>query len=106
MKKSGEGGIRTLGDVAATPVFETGPFGRSGTSPYGFSALRRPLLTPGYDYGYDYPGRPQGSGRSFYQSQAMTGSSSTVAVNSANSRCVCLSAWPTGSLRVVALTPG
>src|SRR5215472_14728371 len=30
---SGEGGIRTLGDVAATPVFETGPIGRSGTSP-------------------------------------------------------------------------
>ena len=30
---SGEGGIRTLGDVSATPVFETGPFGRSGTSP-------------------------------------------------------------------------
>jgi hypothetical protein len=29
----GEGGIRTLGDVAATPVFETGPIGRSGTSP-------------------------------------------------------------------------
>jgi hypothetical protein len=32
-EKSGEGGIRTLGDVAATPVFETGPIGRSGTSP-------------------------------------------------------------------------
>jgi hypothetical protein len=31
--KNGEGGIRTLGDVAATPVFETGPIGRSGTSP-------------------------------------------------------------------------
>src|SRR5579875_433317 len=30
---SGEGGIRTLGDVAVTPVFETGPIGRSGTSP-------------------------------------------------------------------------
>src|SRR5436305_5062990 len=30
---SGEGGIRTLGGVAATPVFETGPIGRSGTSP-------------------------------------------------------------------------
>ena len=30
---SGEGGIRTLGDVAATPVFETGPIGHSGTSP-------------------------------------------------------------------------
>jgi site-specific DNA recombinase len=33
LKTSGEGGIRTLGDVAATPVFETGPIGRSGTSP-------------------------------------------------------------------------
>ena len=32
-KTSGEGGIRTLGDVAATPVFETGPIGHSGTSP-------------------------------------------------------------------------
>lgn len=30
---SGEGGIRTLGKLAPTPVFETGPFGRSGTSP-------------------------------------------------------------------------
>src|SRR5262245_61986327 len=30
---SGEGGIRTLGTVACTPVFETGPIGRSGTSP-------------------------------------------------------------------------
>ncbi len=30
---SGEGGIRTLGDVAATSVFETDPIGRSGTSP-------------------------------------------------------------------------
>src|SRR5262245_9923557 len=32
-RKSGEGGIRTLGLVAKTPVFETGPIGRSGTSP-------------------------------------------------------------------------
>ena len=31
--ESGEGGIRTLGRVAPTPVFETGPIGRSGTSP-------------------------------------------------------------------------
>ena len=29
----GEGGIRTLGRLAPTPVFETGPIGRSGTSP-------------------------------------------------------------------------
>ena len=32
-KSSGEGGIRTLGRVAPTPVFETGPIGHSGTSP-------------------------------------------------------------------------
>jgi hypothetical protein len=31
--RSGEGGIRTLGTVARTPVFETGPFNHSGTSP-------------------------------------------------------------------------
>ena len=31
--QSGEGGIRTLGTLASTPVFETGPIGRSGTSP-------------------------------------------------------------------------
>ncbi len=30
---SGEGGIRTLGTVARTTVFETVPFDRSGTSP-------------------------------------------------------------------------
>jgi integrase len=35
-KSSGEGGIRTLGRIAPTPVFETGPIGRSGTSPNGF----------------------------------------------------------------------
>ena len=29
----GEGGIRTPGQVTLTPVFETGPFSRSGTSP-------------------------------------------------------------------------
>ena len=31
--QSGEGGIRTLGTLACTPVFETGPIGHSGTSP-------------------------------------------------------------------------
>jgi hypothetical protein len=31
--KGGEGGIRTHGDPKATTVFETAPFGRSGTSP-------------------------------------------------------------------------
>ena len=32
-QSSGEGGIRTLGTVARTPVFETGPIDHSGTSP-------------------------------------------------------------------------
>lgn len=31
----GEGGIRTLGEIAPTTVFETVPFGHSGTSPMG-----------------------------------------------------------------------
>ena len=31
--KSGQGGIRTLGDVAATPAFQASPFDRSGTCP-------------------------------------------------------------------------
>ena len=31
--EGGERGIRTLGAVARTPVFETGPFDRSGISP-------------------------------------------------------------------------
>jgi hypothetical protein len=31
--ENGEGGIRTLGRLASTPVFETGPIGHSGTSP-------------------------------------------------------------------------
>jgi len=47
---SGEGGIRTLGDVAATPVFETGPIGRSGTSPNAFSSL--PFLILRYNILY------------------------------------------------------
>ena len=29
----GEGGIRTHGTLARTPVFKTGPFNHSGTSP-------------------------------------------------------------------------
>ncbi len=36
---SGEGGIRTPGTLAGTPVFETGPINHSGTSPYNFSLL-------------------------------------------------------------------
>ena len=31
--ESGEGGIRTLGELAPTPVFETGTIGHSVTSP-------------------------------------------------------------------------
>src|SRR5258708_1591413 len=31
----GEGGIRTHGTLAGTPVFETGPIDHSGTSPVG-----------------------------------------------------------------------
>ena len=41
-EKSGEGGIRTLGRIAPTPVFETGPIGRSGTSPRSL-----PFVGPG-----------------------------------------------------------
>ena len=33
MTTGGEAGIRTLGGVTPTTVFETVPFGRSGTSP-------------------------------------------------------------------------
>ncbi len=32
-KRGGEGGIRTHGTIAGTPVFETGPIDHSGTSP-------------------------------------------------------------------------
>jgi hypothetical protein len=31
--RGGEGGIRTHGTLARTPVFKTGPFNHSGTSP-------------------------------------------------------------------------
>src|SRR2546430_169150 len=40
IEKSGEGGIRTLGRISPTPVFETGPIGRSGTSPVDFTSCR------------------------------------------------------------------
>ena len=36
---SGEGGIRTPGRLAPTPVFETGTFGRSVTSPQSVEIL-------------------------------------------------------------------
>ncbi len=40
LSSGGEGGIRTLGTLACTTVFETAPFDRSGTSPH---AVRRRL---------------------------------------------------------------
>ena len=42
----GEGGIRTHGDHTATPVFETGPFDHSGTSPQSTWPLAEPRKTP------------------------------------------------------------
>jgi hypothetical protein len=39
---SGEGGIRTLGDVAATPVFEPYPPGRADTRKHGVFAVLPP----------------------------------------------------------------
>ena len=46
--ESGEGGIRTLGTLACTPVFETGPIGHSGTSSGGTSStpLQRVARSP------------------------------------------------------------
>ena len=35
----GEGGIRTLGTLARSTVFETAPFDHSGTSPRGAGVL-------------------------------------------------------------------
>jgi hypothetical protein len=43
-ESSGEGGIRTPGTREGTPVFETGPFGRSGTSP---AIASRGIVTTG-----------------------------------------------------------
>ena len=40
----GEGGIRTLGTVTRTTVFETVPFNHSGTSPHG--EIQRLRLSP------------------------------------------------------------
>ena len=37
MDSGGEGGIRTLGTLASTTVFETAPFDHSGTSPLSVS---------------------------------------------------------------------
>ena len=42
---SGEGGIRTLDDPEAIPVFETGAFNRSATSPV-WSRSRVPASVP------------------------------------------------------------
>src|SRR5438552_18295123 len=58
-KASGEGGIRTLGRIAPTPVFETGPIGRSGTSPNRRGGLPRRLqkftAAPGGRQGHGLP---------------------------------------------------
>ncbi len=35
-ENGGEGGIRTLDTVAGMPVFKTGPFNHSGTSPFHY----------------------------------------------------------------------
>ena len=51
----GETGIRTLGGLAPTTVFETAPFDRSGTSPQGWEsqlldkAIRRKALWHGIE---------------------------------------------------------
>ena len=42
--KSGEGGIRTPGGCYTTPVFKTGAFGHSATSPGSLSAVKSYLL--------------------------------------------------------------
>jgi hypothetical protein len=42
----GEGGIRTHESLAALPVFETGPFNRSGTSPDSMQSRYRFWLRP------------------------------------------------------------
>ena len=38
----GEGGIRTLEGLATLPVFETGTFNHSATSPGGADSIRKP----------------------------------------------------------------
>ena len=43
--KGGEGGIRTLGTVACTTVFETVPIDHSGTSPFDRTKFRQ--IMPG-----------------------------------------------------------
>jgi hypothetical protein len=40
-KFGGEAGIRTLGGLTTTTVFETAPFNRSGTSPIFFCVFQR-----------------------------------------------------------------
>src|SRR5512135_3871369 len=71
----GEGGIRTHGRVAPTPVFETGPFDRSGTSPRGANCIikgrnhrlehacplhRHPAAASGTPWSPYGPDRPEG----------------------------------------------
>ena len=53
MENGGEGGIRTHGTLSRTPVFKTGAFNRSATSPRisavftGFDPVRPPQV---YDF--------------------------------------------------------
>ena len=41
MKNGGETGIRTLGTLAGSTVFETAPFDHSGTSPQAIKQLHQ-----------------------------------------------------------------
>jgi hypothetical protein len=45
----GEAGIRTLGGVAPTTIFETVPFNRSGTSPRDL--YYKPIVCPNVHFG-------------------------------------------------------
>jgi integrase len=53
---NGEGGIRTLGSIAATSVFETDPIGHSGTSP-GYDPSYRRNHSRNRETGYNSPKR-------------------------------------------------
>jgi hypothetical protein len=56
-KFGGEAGIRTLGGVAPTTVFETAPFNRSGTSPLKRVTTISCKSCPQFykTFGYDWP---------------------------------------------------
>ncbi len=48
MGAGGEGGIRTLGTLAGTTVFETAPIDRSGTSPLCATIVPKPIISAGW----------------------------------------------------------